>query len=147
MINRWNVAVKPDDIVYHLGDFAFCDHTPYLQQLHGQKHLILGNHDYESRVNKARGWMSVENYRELKLGEDNLVLFHYGMRVWNKCHHGSIHLYGHSHDNLVGDTQCLDVGVDAWMYQPITLESIKKRLSYNPKRFEPDHHQPRTKVA
>jgi len=143
MIARWNAIVKTDDVVWHLGDFAWTDHTPYLQQLNGQKHLIIGNHDYESRVSKAKGWYSVEHYKELKLDDTLLILFHYGMRVWNKSHHGSIHLYGHSHDNLVGDSQCLDVGVDAWMFAPITLDSIKNRLSYQPKRFEPDHHKPK----
>ncbi len=141
MIKRWNAVVTENDVVYHLGDFAWTDHTPYLRQLNGQKHLILGNHDYDNRVDKAKGWHSVERYRELKIGDDNLVLFHYAMRVWNKSHHGSISLYGHSHGNLLGDDQSLDVGVDCWMFAPITLEQIKNRLSYQPKRFEPDHHK------
>lgn len=45
------------------------------------------------------------------------MLFHYAMRVWNKSHHGSIHLYGHSHDSLDKDGEynglSMDVGMDS----------------------------------
>lgn len=141
MIARWNAVVGKEDLVHHLGDFAFTDHNPYLSRLNGIKYLTLGNHDYESRVDKARGWSSVDNYREIKVDDTSVVLFHYGMRVWNKSHHGAIHLYGHSHHSLPGDSQSCDVGVDAWLFQPVSLETIKKRLLLSPKRVEPDHHQ------
>ena len=29
-----------------------------------------------------------------------VVLCHYAMRVWDRSHYGSWHLYGHSHGNL-----------------------------------------------
>ena len=32
MIKRWNAVVTANDVVYHLGDLAWTDHTPYLQQ-------------------------------------------------------------------------------------------------------------------
>jgi calcineurin-like phosphoesterase family protein len=52
MIERWNERpVRNPDIVYHLGDFAFADQTPYLSRLNGQKHLIIGNHDHSNRIN------------------------------------------------------------------------------------------------
>lgn len=146
MIQRWNTIVKPTDTVWHLGDFAWKDPTSYLKQLNGQKHLIIGNHDGK-RLDNAFGWHSVDNYKELKLDGRNLVLFHYGMRVWNKSGHGSIHLYGHSHNNLPGDSQSLDVGCDAWLFQPITLDSIEKRLATYSKRNEPDHHRKLEAVA
>ena len=48
LIATWNKQVRPDDTVYHLGDFAFKDaeHTlRLLKRLHGRIHLIYGNHD------------------------------------------------------------------------------------------------------
>lgn len=146
MIQRWNTVVKPIDTVWHLGDFAWHKPDEYAKQLNGEKHLIIGNHD-PKRMDKMFGWHSINHYKELKVDGRNLVLFHYGMRVWNKCHHGAIHLYGHSHGNLAGDSQSLDVGVDAWMFQPITLDSIEKRLAALPKRSEPDHHKKLEAVA
>ena len=43
MIESWNARVRPGDLVYHVGDFAFADHTPYLERLNGQKFLVKGN--------------------------------------------------------------------------------------------------------
>jgi calcineurin-like phosphoesterase family protein len=108
-------------------------------------HLIRGNHDHSNRINKAigaRGWQSVSDMKHLTLPCGTmLVLCHYGMRVWNKSHHGAIQLYGHSHGNLPGDSQSCDVGVDAWGFMPVSIEMIKTRLALLPKRTEPDHHQ------
>lgn len=47
--DNWNDMVKPNDIVYHLGDAAFTDEAQRkLLSLPGKKCLILGNHDIES---------------------------------------------------------------------------------------------------
>lgn len=46
MIERWNSVVKPNDIVYHLGDFCFGkDYLHIAMMLNGSKRLVLGNHD------------------------------------------------------------------------------------------------------
>lgn len=140
IINNWNKRVLPGDQVYHLGDFAFDEHDPYLERLNGQKFLCLGNHDHSKRWKKATKWVDIDNYREIKVGDQLIILFHYAMRVWNKSGHGSIHLYGHSHNNLPGDAQSCDVGVDSWGMCPVTLDDIKKRLAIFPSRKEPDHH-------
>ena len=48
MIESWNSVVGKNDKVFHLGDFSFLNREKTAQivaQLHGYKHLILGNHD------------------------------------------------------------------------------------------------------
>lgn len=46
MIERWNNVVKPGDILYHLGDFAFGRHNIAIaERLNGKKRLVMGNHD------------------------------------------------------------------------------------------------------
>jgi calcineurin-like phosphoesterase family protein len=49
LIVAWNATVRPDDIVWHLGDFAYMcslDNTAgILSGLNGRKHLVRGNHD------------------------------------------------------------------------------------------------------
>jgi calcineurin-like phosphoesterase family protein len=139
MIARWNERVAPGDLVYHLGDFAFADHTPYLARLKGQKRLVVGNHDWTARVKKAEGWSTVDHLLHIKVDDTPIVLCHYGLRVWNGSHHGALHFYGHSHGNLPGDTQSLDVGVDCWDFRPIGLDEIRARLVTLPTRIEPDH--------
>ena len=48
LIQNWNSVVKPDDLVFDLGDFAFATNARWkelLSQLNGHHYLILGNHD------------------------------------------------------------------------------------------------------
>ncbi len=47
---------------------------------------------------------SASIYKEIKIGEEKVVLFHYPIKDWNGKDHGSIHLHGHTHD--------LDSGVE-----------------------------------
>lgn len=153
MVALWNNYVSKSDIVYHLGDFAFAEHTLYLQRLNGQKHLIKGNHDHSNRVKNAVGWQSVNDIVYLSImaiqNEVNIqiVLCHYAMRVWKNSGHGSLHFYGHSHGNLPGDAQSLDVGVDCWSYQPINLDMIKRKLAGYIPRTEPDHHARQKEIS
>ena len=148
MIDRWNKVVAPGDTVYHLGDVALVKGTQrpellwYLDALNGNIHLCPGNHDWKNGIVKLSRWASVQDYREITLNGVNLILLHYGLKVWNRSHYGSIHLYGHSHGTLPGDSQCVDVGVDnGWNYQPISLDQIQARLAGHPIRCPVDHHQ------
>lgn len=48
IVRLWNARVKPDDTMYHLGDFAFGPidlQKRILGKLNGIKILIRGNHD------------------------------------------------------------------------------------------------------
>lgn len=153
MIKDWNALVDPNDIVWHLGDFAFLPGKEFnilARRLNGKKNVVLGNHDKwiiqnKNQLLKSGTFESIQNYAELKLGKNvpMIVLFHYGQRVWNKSHHGSIHLYGHSHGSLPPHGKSVDVGVDCkeitHEYRPIHLDEV---LKYMEKRtFQAvDHH-------
>ena len=50
LIKRWNNTVAKDDIVYHLGDFAFGSKEQLkeiLGRLNGRVRLVMGNHDHK----------------------------------------------------------------------------------------------------
>ena len=52
LIRAWKAVVKPDDVVYHLGDFSLGLHDgdrvrSIFWRLMGRKILVLGNHDYQ----------------------------------------------------------------------------------------------------
>ncbi len=138
LIENWNKLVKPNDTIYHLGDFCFMnlnDYTNLMKRLNGNIHLILGNHDNIKEINKiARFFSSISNYKEVKINKQLLVLFHYGQRVWNKSHYGSIHLYGHSHGSLPPHGKSVDVGVDCKEitdeYRPIHLDEIINYMNF-----------------
>jgi calcineurin-like phosphoesterase family protein len=151
LITNWNAVVKPADTVWHNGDFAFMQYPDFknvLRRLNGTIHVILGNHDQMITQNKfdilqGKKIQSIQNYAEVKVAGTMIVLFHYGMRTWNKAHYNSIHLYGHSHGTLPSFGRSVDVGVDCKEvtpeYRPIHLDEILKFMSG--KGFEQvDHH-------
>lgn len=130
MTRLWNERVNQDDLVYHLGDFAFRGKDPlsYRSRLNGRIIFIVGNHDKRRDIENA-GFESIHDLLQVSIDGTPIVLCHYAMRVWNKSHHGALHLYGHSHGTLPGTNQSLDVGVDCWGFQPVSLHEIKERLS------------------
>lgn len=141
MINWWNEVVEPGDTVWHLGDFIKGNSevaTRTRKRLNGNIHLIWGNHD-SNQIRNLPIWASSQPYAEINLEGTHLVLLHYAMKVWNRSHHGAIHLYGHSHNKLAADSGSCDVGVDAWDYRPITLAQIKNRLAKAVPRTIDDH--------
>lgn len=142
MIAHWNARVAPEDTIYHLGDVAFYNREKInrlLERLNGVKHLCPGNHDREAV--RARGWASIQEYREINLEGQKIVLLHYGIESFNRQHHGAIHLHGHSHGKLPGHSKRLDVGVDCWEYKPVSLGEIMERLKTLPVRAQVDHHR------
>lgn len=130
LVARWNAAVRPEDTVWHLGDFAVRPRASraaaMLDCLHGIKHLIAGNTDGPN-VRGLAGWASVAPYAELELEGRRLVLCHYPLRAWNGSWRGSINLHGHSHGRLAPLPRQVDVGVDAWDFRPVSLAEILGR--------------------
>ena len=127
MVNRWNAVVKPDDIVWHLGDFTYKDKANagyhILSKLNGKKQLIIGNHE-SNQILLHRSWETVNQYAEIQDGKTSVILFHYPIRSWNRMGRGSVHLYGHTHGNSAPFGKSYDVGVDVWNFSPVTLDEI-----------------------
>jgi len=151
MITSWNNHVDEDDDVYHLGDFALTSSNKthaILERLNGNIHLITGNHE-KSILKSAKckeQFVWIKDRYEFYVDGQFMVLHHYGMRVWNKSHHGSWHLYGHSHDSMEYEEwgRSMDVGVDSAArvlgeYRPFSFDEIKRimvKREHNPV----DHH-------
>lgn len=151
LIANWNNVVTPDDVVYHLGDFAFSDEQGVdrvMRRLNFKHfHFIKGNHDkpfcnwYHS--NKDDTYLAPKvslhpSYLETKIEGHKFTLCHFAMRVWNESHRGALHLYGHSHGTLPDDcnSKSFDVGVDCHDFVPISLERVlhlmsKKKMEQN----------------
>ena len=128
IIENWNKVVKPCDTVIHCGDFSFGEPETYRRRLKGNIILCLGNHD---RREKVRGFNHVTQIYETKIDGQRIVCCHYAMRTWNCSHHGSWHLWGHSHGSLQDDPCSLsfDVGVDSWNFTPVSYEQIKAKMA------------------
>ena len=156
MINRWNAKIRPEDEVWHLGDFFFCGtqkSVEILKRLNGRKNLILGNHDYGNNALKSKlEWgtehffESVQHYKNLKVQLDyedeneekqqyvqSIVLSHFPILSWDRMAHGSWHLHGHCHgsiDNTWNATGLrLDCGVDCHNFEPISVAEVSNKLA------------------
>ncbi len=147
LIDNWNILVSPEDHVYHLGDFAYGDVQKvwnYIRRLNGIIHIIWGNHDkglkqlYKYSRHLAQGKVFfLHDMAEVTVEKQTIILNHYAMRIWNKSHHESWHLYGHSHGTLPDDphSRSFDVGVDCHQYRPISFRevgAIMRRKAYKP---------------
>jgi calcineurin-like phosphoesterase family protein len=140
LISNWNEVVKKDDTIYHLGDFAMMRNPDLiLRRLNGFKHLILGNHDKKNRKTYRNSpyLVSVHDVLELRFKDVTLWLSHYAHARWPHAHHGSLHLFGHSHGGFKGLGRSMDVGVDPMDYYPISIDEVTRILS----KIEPvEHH-------
>jgi calcineurin-like phosphoesterase family protein len=144
MIAAWNKRVQPDDRVYHLGDIMWGrkGDAGLLDALNGSIVLVAGNHDtpgYLTHPKIIAAW----HPHMVKVEGQSIWLAHYAHRVWPKSHHGSWHLYGHSHGNLADDPNSLsmDVGVDTRPedFAPWSFAEIEAYMAG--KTFKPvDHH-------
>lgn len=137
LIAAWNAVVRPEDEVWHLGDFAYrCtqEHARRcFDRLNGRKRLIRGNHDaLAERLPWHGPILDVAHvHGRVPHGPSRGIwLSHYAHRVWPRMHRGDLHLYGHSHGTLPDDPEgtSTDVGVDRWHWRPVTLEEILARL-------------------
>lgn len=156
LIRNWNERVKPDDIIYHIGDFCFKNgltgksgegvpikSNEYIKKLNGKIIFLKGNHD---------------NNNSLKTLNHRLVL-KYGNIYFNLCHNPKdaiiedslyypVNLVGHIHNlwdikeitNKDKVSLLINVGVDVRKFRPISFDEIKtiydRWLSNHSKRKE-----------
>lgn len=140
LIRAWQEVVGPEDLVYHLGDFAFGLHDAarvrsIFERLPGRKILILGNHDYGKR-NKVSdaisslGWEDVAQQYETTDEGQRVFLSHYAQRTWPGVRKGGWHFYGHCHGQLAPLGRSRDVGVDCpdTGYAPRTFKQLTQGM-------------------
>ena len=117
LIEKWNSVVNQEDIVIHLGDFAFRGMAREIRpKLNGTIILIRGNHDYS--IGEDDGFIIIDG--TLKIG--NLILSHKPLHQF-EIPKGFINVFGHIHHHLAYSGMC--VCVEQTNYKPIELSKIK----------------------
>lgn len=143
LIQEWNKTVNPEDLVYILGDVAFCSApkaVDYLRRMNGRKILVEGNHDHKLVQDKAFRdcFESIHSYLEINYDNAFICMFHYRIAEWNRGHRGSLHLFGHQHGNgQATGNRSMDVGMDATGNVVSDLSDIVRQLLKFP---EIGHH-------
>lgn len=128
LIEAWNSVVAPDDVVFHLGDFALCKKERIAEirrQLHGTIHLALGNHD---RSAKSMTELGFEVHETILISRarpnDGVLIARHNpaefpldqMKIARLLLHG--HWHGDDHRPTTGVAvefrdKLVDVGIDA----------------------------------
>jgi calcineurin-like phosphoesterase family protein len=133
LIQKWNEKVKPNDLVYFLGDFCFKSKNrsgdvikaqEYLKQLNGNIVFVKGNHDYSTNGIRTKIKSLV-----LEIDGNEIYCTHKPMDSNNFF---KLNLVGHVHnlwksrlDTKFGMTSVLiNVGVDVWDFSPVSLNQI-----------------------
>jgi len=126
IILRHNEIVGVNDITVHVGDFCWVRNkegaAEYIKQLKGNHIFIKGSHDK---------WLPASaKYMWRKMIEGQFVVAcHYAMRKWERGHHGSWQVYGHSHGRLPPIGKQYDVGVDNNNFYPVSFNRLKEIMN------------------
>lgn len=148
LVANWNSVVKPDDHVYHLGDFCFGNVEKWnwcLEpgRLNGHIHLILGNHDPDRVFRPGtliERFDSIDCQKILIIEGWTVILNHFPFASFsNNLDHKVIQLFGHIHSGpdgigtvmMNGNTlqwNQYDVGVDNNAYLPVSWSQIKEKM-------------------
>jgi calcineurin-like phosphoesterase family protein len=131
MVKQWNEAVKPGDVVYHLGDVAFHSYE-CIERLNGKIKLVPGNHDHE-RAKKVMHLFDevLPEVHYLRIDKRyRFALCHYPFESWRREY--KYHLHGHMHGAGRARYNRLDVGVDALKsFAPLCLDEVMERMTEN----------------
>lgn len=130
IVNNWNKVVKPEDVVYHLGDVVIgtgdnANYISILNRCNGIKELVKGNHDalpdtvYSQYFRKIHSMIILQKKR-------GLIMTH--IPIHNDCvERFRINLHGHIHSNKIKDNRYVNCCVDfpGNTYTPLNLEDIR----------------------
>ena len=177
IVDGINNNVKENDVLIHLGDWSFGgieNIWNFRKQINCKNiYLVYGNHDHHIIGNRIlpniEKWSSGDRTMYAKelfkytdhvldftitsnafKGKLNFFCSHYAHRIWNRSHHGVMHLYGHSHSTLEYNQwgKSMDVGIDNAIkllgeYRPFNILEVYDILKVRDKHII-DHHNEST---
>jgi calcineurin-like phosphoesterase family protein len=136
---RYRLAVCSLDTVLWCGDVSFGDELAtraLLDRLPGRKLLVRGNHDGTIARCVRLGFELVMDFAHLEIAGHKVTVSHYPPKGTPDPHdrwvdrrppkpgHGEFVIHGHTHEKTRRVGRRIHVGVDAWDYAPVGLESI-----------------------
>ncbi len=141
LIRNWNSRVKPYDVIFCIGDFAYKSsrtdvYEKYVKRLNGQIIFIRGNHDRNNSV-----ITSIEDIH-IHYGGKRLLLIH---KAEEAVPGYDLVLCGHVHQYYKFKTidwfnnekfDACNVGVDIWNFKPVDIQEILKEYNKWKKKEE-----------
>ena len=148
IIERYNSVVKPEDTVYLLGDLVMgtiADNLPLLERLNGTKFSTIGNHDrpFDCKPHRYQEWIDKYQEQGVKFVSDFMWCDSFGsfsvshfpfsgdhtdkVRFLDRrpVDKGQWLVHGHVHEAWQVNGRQINVGVDVWDFEPVSLEQIQ----------------------
>jgi calcineurin-like phosphoesterase family protein len=167
IVNGINNNVSKNSHLIHGGDWSFGGSDKIIEFSErincDNIYHVYGNHDDNIRRNHPINGVKPQElfttnsdvlYFTIKRTPDSkketIFLSHYAHLVWDRSHHGAMHLFGHSHasinEHCVGKS--MDIGIDnAFLllgeYRPFSIKEVLKILDAK-KVQKLDHHNEET---
>jgi calcineurin-like phosphoesterase family protein len=130
LISNWNNKVSPDDIVYHLGDFCFKGSNTsqeFEKRLNGTITHIQGNHDSNNGVK------TLITKAVMEFGNKTILAQHHPPQILEEIPEwcdfvlcGHVHQHWKSQFLSSSPIPIINVGVDVWNFEPISIDTILK---------------------
>jgi calcineurin-like phosphoesterase family protein len=156
LIGQINKHVHKDDVLWHLGDFAFANKKIYYDKCFEYRerincrtvNIVWGNHDHR---NIRDLFTNAYDLYTTRIEGQQITMCHYAMAIWEDSHRGSWCLYGHSHSGAevelnekYPNRRSIDVGVDNAFkilgeYRPFSLAELH-HLFAEKRGHVIDHH-------
>lgn len=144
LINKWNERIKPEDTIFHIGDFCFKNSSSkrgegikvsaieWEKRLNGKIIHIKGNHD------KNNSTKTIIHRLVISHANKQINLVHNPEHVDSNY---EINFVGHIHQNWKIKrirqgwkfTDAINVGTDVWNYYPVNFNELMGRY-YNWKK-------------
>ncbi|MEO0730839.1 MAG: metallophosphoesterase [Pseudomonadota bacterium] len=124
LAENWSRSVKPQDLIYHLGDVAWsAEGLELFAKLPGTKRLILGNHDSGKRL--APHVQKLVLYR--RFPEDQFIASH--MPLLPERGREPINVHGHVHAVDVDHPSFVNISVEKTDYAPLHIDDLRARVA------------------
>lgn len=146
IVSNFNSIIEDDDDLYILGDVFLNDSEKgieLLAQIKGRKHIIIGNHDTDAKLellekNRQRLKIcSIDFGGRLRYKKFNFFLSHYPTLTSNfddgdKLREHVINLSGHTHSKEKFYNKIIyNVSVDAHDMKPVSIDQVIADLKEN----------------
>lgn len=142
---HWDEMIGDDDEVYILGDLMVggkgngnADGMKIIRRLKGKKHIVIGNHDTDTRIALYRAEprvIEVEYATRFRYRGYSFYLSHYPSITTNLQHEtlkqGVINLFGHTHSKdrfFNGVPFMYNVSLDAHDIRPVSLDVVLEEV-------------------
>ncbi len=121
LINNWNSVVKPEDVVYHLGDVGLHKKErlrEIVHSLNGTKICLRGNHDLKPVAMEKLGFLICLESAFIRIGRHDCYVSHEpfpmsSLECW------MVHGHVHSKWKILQFERKICVSVENWKYTPV----------------------------